>query len=123
MKHLDTQLKLTKKEEGIIQLFWDNGLMFVKDLIELYPEPKPHFNTISTLVRSLEAKGFISHTAFGNTYQYFASITPKEYAKRGISNIVSNFFSNSYKDVIFSLVKDEKITPEELAKILEEIKK
>ena len=62
--------KLTRKEEEIMNLFWDKGAMFVKELLELYDEPKPHFNTLSTMVRTLEANGFVSHKAYGNSYQY-----------------------------------------------------
>ena len=59
--------KLTKKEEELMQIFWERGPMFVKDIVPLYDEPKPHFNTISTMVRTLESKGFLDHEAFGNT--------------------------------------------------------
>ena len=62
--------KLTKKEEELMQIFWERGPMFVKDIVPLYDEPKPHFNTISTMVRTLESKGFLDHEAFGNTYRY-----------------------------------------------------
>ena len=66
--------KLTNKEEELIELFWQHGAMFVKDIVALYDEPKPHFNTISTMVRTLEAKGFLDHEVFGNTYRYFPII-------------------------------------------------
>ena len=61
---------LTAKEEEIMRFFWEKGPMFVKQLVELYEEPRPHFNTLSTIVRGLEEKGYLSHTAYGNSYQY-----------------------------------------------------
>ena len=66
--------KVTKKEDELLNIFWDNGPMFVKEILELLPEPKPHFNTISTMVRSLESKGYVSHKVYGTTYQYFATV-------------------------------------------------
>ena len=74
--------KLTRKEEEIMNLFWDKGAMFVKELLELYEEPKPHFNTLSTMVRTLEANGFLNHKAYGNSYQYFPVVTREEYEVR-----------------------------------------
>ena len=72
--------KLTKKEEEIMNLFWDKGAMFVKELLELYAEPKPHFNTLSTMARTLEANGYVAHKAYGNSYQYYPVVTREEYA-------------------------------------------
>ena len=66
--------RLTKKEEVIMNHFWDQGPLFVRELRELYPEPKPHFSTLSTQVRTLEEEGFIDHKSYGPTYQYFASL-------------------------------------------------
>ena len=71
--------KLTNKEEEIMQFLWERGAMFVKDIVALYDEPKPHFNTVSTMVRMLEAKGFVDHEVFGNTYRYYAIISQEEY--------------------------------------------
>ncbi len=71
--------KLTKKEETIMNFFWDKGALFIKELRELYAEPKPHVNTLSTQVRTLEADGFVDHKSYGPTYQYFAKISKEEY--------------------------------------------
>ena len=70
--------KLTKKEEEIMNLFWDKGAMFVRELLEHYDEPKPHFNTLSTMVRNLEANGYVSHKAYGNSYQYYPVVTRED---------------------------------------------
>ena len=115
--------KLTKKEEEIMNLFWEKGAMFVKELLELYDEPKPHFNTLSTMVRTLEANGFLDHKAFGNSYQYFPIITREEYAGSTFKGIVSNYFNNSYLNAVSSLVKEEKITIEELKELIDQIER
>ena len=70
--------RLTAREEEIMAFFWEKGPMFVKQLLDYYEEPKPHFNTLSTIVRGLEEKGFLQHHTFGNTYQYFAAVTQEE---------------------------------------------
>ena len=115
--------KLTRKEEEIMNLFWDKGAMFIKELLELYEEPKPHFNTLSTMVRTLEANGFVGHKAYGNSYQYFPVVTREEYAGNTFTGIISNYFNNSYMSAVSSLVKEEKITVEELKELIEQIEK
>ena len=115
--------KLTRKEEEIMNLFWDKGAMFIKELLELYEEPKPHFNTLSTMVRTLEANGFVGHKAYGNSYQYFPIVTREEYAGNTFTGIISNYFNNSYLSAVSSLVKEEKITVEELKELIEQIEK
>ena len=115
--------KLTRKEEEIMNLFWDKGAMFVRELLELYEEPKPHFNTLSTMVRTLEANGFVGHKAYGNSYQYFPVVTREEYAGNTFTGIISNYFNNSYLSAVSSLVKEEKITVEELKELIEQIEK
>ena len=115
--------KLTRKEEEIMNLFWDKGAMFIKELLELYEEPKPHFNTLSTMVRTLEANGFVGHKAYGNSYQYFPVVTREEYAGNTFTGIISNYFNNSYLSAVSSLIKEEKITVEELKELIEQIEK
>lgn len=115
--------KLTKKEEEIMNLFWDKGAMFVRELQELYAEPKPHFNTLSTMVRTLETNGYVSHKAYGNSYQYFPIVSREEYAGRSFKGIISNYFNNSYLSAVSSLVKEEKITIEELKALIDQIEK
>ncbi len=115
--------KLTKKEEEIMNLFWDKGAMFVKELLELYAEPKPHFNTLSTMVRTLEANGYVSHKAYGNSYQYYPVVTREEYAGSSFKGIISSYFNNSYLSAVSALVKEEKITVDELKELIEQIEK
>ena len=115
--------KLTKKEEEIMNLFWDKGAMFVKELLELYAEPKPHFNTLSTMVRTLEANGYVAHKAYGNSYQYYPIVTREEYAGSSFRGIISSYFNNSYLSAVSALVKEEKITVDELKELIEQIEK
>ena len=115
--------ELTAKEEEVMQYFWENGPMFVKQLVEKYPDPKPHFNTLSTYVRSLEEKGYLSHNVFGTTYRYFAIIKEEDYSKSNLKSVVRKYFDNSYLNVVSSLIKDENISVEEVRRLLDEVEK
>ena len=115
--------KLTKKEEAIMRLFWERGAMFVRELQELYPEPKPHFNTLSTQVRTLESAGFLTHKAYGNTYRYVPVVSEEEYGKTSLSGVVRHYFDNSYLDAVSSLVSERKISVEELKDLIARIEK
>lgn len=115
--------RLTPKEEEIMGFFWMNGPMFVKQLLDFYENPKPHFNTLSTIVRGLEEKGFLSHEAFGNTYRYAPLVTEEAYSKSTLKNVIAKYFNNSYLSVVSSLVKEEKISVEELKKLINDVEK
>lgn len=115
--------ELTAKEEEVMRLFWDEGSFFVKQLIEKYPEPKPHFNTLSTYVRSLEEKGYLWHEVLGTTYRYYPVITEDQYRNGNLKNVVKKYFDNSYLSVVSSLIKDEDISVEEIQKLLDEVEK
>ena len=101
--------KLTKKEEELMQMFWERGPMFVKDIVRLYDEPKPHFNTISTMVRTLESKGCVEHEAFGNTYRYRPIISHEEFSKGVLGSVVTRYFENSYRQVVSALIELSRI--------------
>ena len=113
--------RLTAKEEEIMGYFWEKGPLFVKQLLEYYEEPKPHFNTLSTIVRGLEDKGFLSHNTFGNTYQYYVAVSETEYSKGTLKNVIAKYFNNSYLGVVSSLIKEEDISVDELRKLLDEV--
>ncbi|HAR38669.1 MAG: transcriptional regulator [Bacteroidetes bacterium GWD2_45_23] len=115
--------ELTFKEEEVMNLFWEEGALFVKQLVERYPDPKPHFNTLSTYVRSLEEKGYLSHEVLGTTYRYYPVITEDQYRNGNLKNVVKKYFDNSYLHVVSSLIKEEDITVEEIRKLLEEVEK
>ncbi|MDX8338610.1 BlaI/MecI/CopY family transcriptional regulator [Draconibacterium sp. IB214405] len=113
--------KLTPKEEEILSLFWEKGPMFVKELKELYSDQKLHYNTLSTMVRALEEKGFLNHEQFGNTHRYFAVVSKEDYSKGTLGNVVKKYFNNSYKNVVSLLVEEENLSVEDLKKLIEEI--
>jgi predicted transcriptional regulator len=115
MKHL------TNREEEIMGLFWQKGSLFVKEIIDELAEPKPHYNTISTIVRGLEEKGFVDHEQFGNTYRYFAIISREEFSKNTIKNMVSKYFDKSYSSVVSMFVEEENISVEEIKSLIREV--
>lgn len=115
--------ELTAKEEEVMRYFWDKGRLFVKQLLELYPDPKPHFNTLSTYVRSLEEKGFLSHESFGSTYRYYCVISEEKYRTGTLKNIVKKYFDNSYLSVVSSLIKEQDLTVMEVRRLLDEVEK
>ena len=123
-KKIATLMKrLTKKEEIIMNHFWEKGPLFVRELRELYPEPRPHFSTLSTQVRTLQEEGFIDHKSYGPTYQYFAKVTREEYKQRSLVGLIDKYFDNSYINAVSALVKEEKITVEELKELIDLIEK
>lgn len=112
---------LTSKEEEIMQYFWADGALFVKQLVEKYPDPKPHFNTLSTYVRALEEKEFLDHESFGSTYRYFAKISADDYQNRTLKNVVKKYFNNSYLNVVSSFISSEDVSVDEIRKLLDEV--
>ena len=114
---------LTAKEEEIMGFFWEKGPLFVKEMLAFYEEPKPHFNTLSTIVRGLEDKGFLSHHTYGNTYQYYAVVSEEDFRKRTLKNVISKYFNNSYLSAVSSLVKEEDISLEELKQLIQDVEK
>lgn len=113
--------RLTIKEEEIMRFFWEKGALFVRELLEFYEEPKPHFNTLSTIVRGLEDKGFLSHRTYGNTYQYFSVISEDEYGQGTLKGVISKYFNDSCLHAVSSLVKSENISLDELKKLIQEV--
>ncbi len=114
--------RLTAKEEEIMGFFWEKGPLFVKQLIDEYDDPKPHYNTLSTIVRGLEEKGYIGYHSFGNTYQYYATISEEEYRRKTLKNVVSKYFDNSYTRVVSTLIEEENISIDELQALIQQIK-
>jgi predicted transcriptional regulator len=113
--------ELTKAEEEIMQVLWDIGKGFVKDILEKLPEPKPAYNTVSTIVRILETKGFIAHKAFGKTHEYFP-VVEKEVYKRDITkNVVEKYFDGSFRNLVSFFVDEKKIKLGDIDFILRQI--
>lgn len=114
---------LTAKEEEIMGYFWKKGPLFVKEMLAFYEEPKPHFNTLSTIVRGLEEKGFLGHRTYGNTYQYYPVVSEADFRKRTLHNVVSKYFNNSYLNAVSSLVEEEEISLRELKELIQKVEK
>lgn len=114
--------KLTAKEEEILEYFWSNGPLFVKELLELIGEPKPHYNTLSTIVRALEEKGYIGYKAYGNTHQYYALLSENEYRQKSLKQVVDKYYDQSYKRVVSCLIEEEELTVEDLQDLIRQIK-
>lgn len=106
-----------------MRMLWSRGPMFVREMLELYPEPKPHFNTVSTFVRLLEQKGFVGHEAVGNSHCYFALIPEADYSRSALRNVIARYFNNSMKSVVSALVAEEKLTPDELRRLIDQVER
>ena len=115
--------KLTQKEEELMRHFWAHGPLFVREVVALWPEPRPHFNTVSTIVRTLEAKGYLSHTAFGATYQYYPVVSEEEFSRQTLGGVIRKYFENSYMGAVSALVEEEKISVDELRELIERIER
>ena len=110
--------KLTRKEEELMKILWDLEKGFVNDMIEKYKDPKPHYNTVSSLVRLLEEKGFVDHKAYGNTHQYFPKVTKQEYRRFFIKDIVKDYFDNSYKQTVSLFIEEQKLSKDDLDELI-----
>lgn len=113
----NTMKELTKAEEQIMHVLWELGNAFVKDIIKCLPKPKPAYNTVSTIVRILEKKGFVSHKAYGKTHEYFPLISKENYTKLFLRSFVKNYFSNSYQEMVSFFSQDKKVSIHELEEI------
>ena len=106
-----------------MEFFWERGEMFVRELRELYQDPKPHINTLSTQVRTLDDEGYLGHYDYGSTYKYFAKVSRDEYTQRSLIGLIDKYFDNSYLNAVSALVKEEKITVAQLKELVEMIEK
>jgi BlaI family transcriptional regulator, penicillinase repressor len=115
-------VKLAKREEQIMQAFWELEKAFIKEIIPHLPEPKPHYNSVATMVKILEEKGFLDHEAVGNVYRYFPLVSREDYQKHAMKDIVSQYFDNSYPRMLAFFAKQQNLSETELNEILQLIK-
>lgn len=115
---LETMQKLTNKEEEIMQILWKLEKAFVKEVMAEITEEQPHYNTLSTIIRNLEEKGYVSYKAFGNTHQYYPIVKMEDYRKRFMNTAIETYFDNSYKNMVTFFAEDQKISADELREIL-----
>ena len=106
-----------------MKLLWEHGPMFVRQMVEYYNEPKPHVNTVSTLVRILEQKGYVGHEAVGGSHRYHAIARMEDFRRKTFGELIRNYFGNSYMGAVSALVEEEKISVDELKKLIEEVEK
>lgn len=110
---------LTEKETEIMNMLWEHGPMFVKEMLVIYAEPKPHFNTVATLVRILEDKGYVGHEKVGNSHRFYALAQKSDFSRRSLAEVIRNYFNDSYKSAVSALVEDEKISVDDLREIIQ----
>jgi len=115
--------ELTRAEEQLMQILWQLQKGFIKDIIEELPEPKPAYNTVSTIIRILETKGFVDHTAYGKSHEYFPVISKDEYQNFATDKLMSGYFDNSVQHMFSYFVKKEKIDMKEADEIMKLIEK
>jgi BlaI family transcriptional regulator, penicillinase repressor len=115
--------ELTKAEDQVMQILWRLGRGFVKDIIEHLPEPKPAYNTVSTIVRILETKGFVDHKAYGKTHEYYPLISKDKYTKFYLNNLLKGYFNGSFQNLVSFFAKENKMDIKDMEKLLDEIKK
>lgn len=113
--------ELTKAEEQLMQVLWDLKKAFVKDVIDELPEPKPAYNTVSTVIRILESKGFVAHTSFGKSHQYYPIITKEAYKSFATEKLLNGYFGNSVESMFSFFIKKEKIDLAEADEIMKMI--
>jgi len=114
---------LTKAEEELMQVLWKLEKAFVKDIVDELPEPKPHYNTVSTIIKILEDKGFAGHESFGKSNRYFPVVNKDEYTKKTMKQFLKGYFEGSYANMLSFFAKEKDITIEELESILNDLRK
>lgn len=115
--------QLTEKEEELMRKLWTQKEMTAREVLEMYPEPRPHFNTVATVLKVLEKKGWVSHRPIGNTHLYRAAVSEEELGKKSLNSIVTKFFKGSLFGMVSSLLKDESLSKEEINELMEIIEK
>lgn len=111
--------QLTRAEEEVMLILWDKGKAFVRDILDAMPEPKPAYNTVSTIIRILEKKGFVDYNAYGKTHEYFPVVAKEEYRKYEMEQLIGNYFENSLSELVSFFVKDKKVDARELDEIMQ----
>lgn len=114
--------ELTRAEDQVMQILWKLERAFVKDIIEHMPEPKPAYNTVSTIVRILETKGFIDHKAYGKTHEYFPTVSKERYTKFYLNNMIKGYFNGSFQNLVSFFAREHKMNAADIEKLLKELK-
>ena len=115
--------KLTRQEEEVMLYIWKLESCYVKDILAEFPEPKPPYTTVASIVKNLERKQYVKPSRVGNTYRYTPLIRESEYKRTFMSGFVRNYFANSYKEMVSFFAKEQKISANDLKDIIEMIEK
>ncbi|MGA1977744.1 MAG: BlaI/MecI/CopY family transcriptional regulator [Bacteroidales bacterium] len=110
--------ELTRAEEEVMQVLWKIKKGFVKDILEHFDDPKPAYNTVSTIVRILQDKGFVYHTAYGRTHEYYPVVSKEDYSKFHLSAFVNDYFSSSYGKMVSFFAKEKNLSLKEMEEIM-----
>jgi predicted transcriptional regulator len=115
--------ELTRAEEQIMQILWETGEGFVNDILEHFPEPKPAYNTVSTITRILVKKGFVGYHSLGKSHKYFPLVSKEEYTRTFFKRFVKNYFGDSYREMVSFFAREEDLSLDELEEIRQIMKK
>lgn len=113
--------ELTKAEEQVMQILWKKEKAFVRDIIAEMPEPKPAYNTVSTIIRILETKGFVGHTPYGKSYEYHPLIARDAYRSFYLKNLMGNYFGGSFQKLVSFFARDNKLDARELEELMKHV--
>ena len=111
--------ELTKAEEQVMQILWDLEESIVRDMVDQFPDPKPAYNTVSTVLRVLEKKGFVDHKAYGTTYVYVPLVSKKDYSKFQFTNLIKNYFNGSFPKMAAFFAKENNLSIQDLEEIMD----
>ena len=115
-------ISLTKAEEQVMQYLWELKKGFLKDVLDLFPEPKPHTNTVSTILKVLKEKEFVDYKIFGRQHEYFPLVSKEKYSGKSMKSLVKNYFEGSYTNAVSFLVEKNEISVADLEMLLNELK-
>jgi predicted transcriptional regulator len=113
--------QLTKAEEQVMQILWEIKKGFVKDILEKMPNPKPAYNTVSTIVRILEKKGFVGYTAYGKTHEYYPLIEKNHYRSFYLKSVIGTYFGGSFERLVSFFAKDNDMDIHEMEELLKNV--
>ena len=116
-------IKLTKAEESVLKILWEKEKAFIKEIIEEMPDKKPAYSTVSTIMRILERKGYVSYESFGKSHRYFPLVRREDYTKGVLSHIMNNYFAGSFREIVSFISNSNNISISELDEILSDLKK
>ena len=119
---MNEQKELTKAELQIMQVLWQKENAFVNEILQELEEPRPAYNTVSTVLRVLQNKGFVAYRSFGKNYQYYPLVSKESYTNRFMNRVVDNFFSGSVKAMVSFFTKKEQMSVQEIDELIEMLK-